>query len=69
MGITDIHSLSHTKWNCKNHIVFVQKYRRYMYRNRRFWCKDYYVGTAEKNADRIAGYIVNQLREDQLGNS
>ena len=28
MGITDIHSLSHTKWNCKYHIVFAPKYRR-----------------------------------------
>ena len=26
--INDLHSLSHTKWNCKNHIVFAQKYRR-----------------------------------------
>ena len=24
----DTHSLSHTKWNCKYHIVFVPKYRR-----------------------------------------
>ena len=24
----DIHSLSHTKWNCKYHVVFAQKYRR-----------------------------------------
>ena len=24
----DLHSLSHTKWNCKYHIVFVPKYRR-----------------------------------------
>ena len=23
-----IHSLSHTKWNCKYHIVFATKYRR-----------------------------------------
>ncbi len=22
------HSLSHTKWNCKNHIVYAPKYRR-----------------------------------------
>ena len=28
MGITDIHSLSHTKWNYKYHIVFAPKYRR-----------------------------------------
>ena len=26
--MTDINSLSHTKWNCKYHIVFCQKYRR-----------------------------------------
>ena len=24
----DINSLSHTKWNCKYHIVFSPKYRR-----------------------------------------
>ena len=29
MGYTDdLHSLSHTKWNCKYHIVFAPKYRR-----------------------------------------
>lgn len=26
--MNDIHSLSHSKWNCKNHIVFAPKYRR-----------------------------------------
>lgn len=26
--MSDIHSLSHTKWNCKYHIVFAPKYRR-----------------------------------------
>ncbi len=25
---SDIHSLSHSKWNCKYHIVFAPKYRR-----------------------------------------
>ena len=24
----DVHSLSHTRWNCKYHIVFAPKYRR-----------------------------------------
>ena len=138
MGIKDINSLSHTKWNCKYHIVFAPKYRRrvfyyekreaigkilrqlcdwkgvniiqaevcpdhihmlveippkisvssfmgylkgksstmmyeqfgelkYRYRNREFWCKGYYVDTAGKNAARIAEYIANQLKEDQLG--
>ena len=28
MGLNDIHSLTHTKWNCKYHIVFAPKYRR-----------------------------------------
>lgn len=26
--MNDINSLSHTKWNCKYHIVFAPKYRR-----------------------------------------
>lgn len=27
MGLNDINSLSHTRWNCKYHIVFAPKYR------------------------------------------
>lgn len=26
--LDDAHSLSHTKWNCKYHVVFAPKYRR-----------------------------------------
>ena len=26
--MNDIHSLAHSKWNCKYHIVFAPKYRR-----------------------------------------
>ena len=26
--MNDVHILSHTKWNCKYHIVFAPKYRR-----------------------------------------
>ena len=137
MGMNDINSLSHTKWNCKYHIVFAPKYRRkvffqekkvaigkilrqlcewkgvtiieadicpdhvhmlveippkisvssfmgylkgkssvmlyeqfgelkYKYRNREFWCRGYYVDTTGKNTARIAEYIRNQLKEDQL---
>ncbi|WP_138295230.1 MULTISPECIES: IS200/IS605 family transposase, partial [unclassified Clostridium] len=40
---------------------------KYKYRNREFWCKGYYVDTAGKNAGRIAEYIKNQLKEDELG--
>ena len=28
MGLNDVHSLSHSKWNYKYHIVFAPKYRR-----------------------------------------
>ena len=31
MGMNDIHSLSHTKWNCKYRIVFAPKYRRQVF--------------------------------------
>jgi putative transposase len=26
--MNDYHSLSHTKWECKYHVVFIPKYRR-----------------------------------------
>ena len=138
MSLNDIHSLSHSKWNCKYHIVFAPKFRRkvfygekkreigkilrtlcewkgvkiveaelcpdhihmlveippkiavssfvgylkgksttmifeqfpelkYKYRNREFWCKDYYVDTVGKNQRRIAEYIKHQIDEDLLG--
>lgn len=138
MSLNDIHSLSHTSWNCKYHLVLAPKYRRkvfyknhraaigkilrqlcewkgvniieaevcpdhihmlveippkmavssvmgylkgksstmlyeqfgelkYKYRNREFWCRGYYVDTVGKNTSRIAEYIQNQLKEDELG--
>ena len=39
---------------------------KYKYRNRQFWCKGYYVDTVGKNKKKIAEYIQNQLKEDQL---
>ena len=133
----DIHSLSHTQWECKYHIVFAPKYRRkvfygqkryeigqilrelckwkgvnmlegeacpdhihilleippkisissfmgflkgesslmiyekwgnmkFKYRNRRFWCRGYYVSTVGKNEGKIRKYIQNQLEEDEM---
>ena len=36
MGMNDVNSLSHSKWNCKYHIVFAPKYRRKVfYKERR----------------------------------
>ena len=40
---------------------------KYKYRNREFWCKGYYVDTVGKNESRIAEYIKNQLKEDEMG--
>lgn len=37
------------------------------YRNRELWCKGYYVDTVGKNTSRIAEYIKNQLKKDQMG--
>ena len=28
MGLNDVNSLAHSKWNCKYHVVFAPKYRR-----------------------------------------
>ena len=135
----DNQSLSHTKWKCQYHVVFIPKYRRkvmygkvkqdvheiltmlcnykkvkitagavcldhvhmciemppkysissfmgylkgksslmifekwgnarYAYRNREFWCKGYYVDTVGKDTKKIAAYIQNQLKEDELSN-
>ena len=40
---------------------------KYKYRNREFWCRGCYVDTVGKNTSRIAEYIQNQLKEDELG--
>ena len=39
---------------------------KYKYGNRSFWCRGYYVDTVGKNTKRIAEYIANQLKEDQI---
>lgn len=39
---------------------------RYKYRNRTFWCREYYVDTTGKNERVIAEYIKNQLKEDEM---
>ena len=54
----DLHSLSHTKWNCKYHVVFAPKYRRKAF----YDARRIEVG---KNTKKIQEYIQNQLKEDQ----
>lgn len=39
---------------------------KYKYANRSFWCRGYFVDTAGKNTKKIAEYIKNQLKEDQI---
>ena len=52
----------------KSSIIIHQRHGnlKYRYGNRSFWCRGYYVDTAGKNTKRIAEYIKNQLKEDQL---
>ena len=52
----------------KSSIIIHQRHGnlKYKYGNRSFWCRGYYVDTVVKNAKRIAEYIQNQLKEDQI---
>ena len=54
----------------KSSLMIFEKWgnARYAYRNREFWCKGYYVDTVGKNKEKIAEYIRNQLKEDELSN-
>ena len=40
---------------------------KYKYRNREFWCREYYVDTVGKNESRIVEYIRKQLEKDKMG--
>ena len=52
----------------KSSILIYQKFAnmKFKYRNREFWCRGYYVGTAGKNDIKIKEYIANQLKEDKM---
>ena len=49
-------------------LIIFERYShlKYKYENRQFWCRGYYIDTADKNAKKIAEYIQNQLKEDQV---
>ena len=55
-------------WKRKSSLMIYEKYPewKYKYRNREFWCRGHYVDTVGKNAKRIAEYIQNQLKENQI---
>ena len=52
----------------KSSILIYQKFAnmKFKYRNREFWCREYYVDTAGKNDIKIKEYIANQLKEDKM---
>lgn len=39
---------------------------KFKYKNRQFWCREYYVDTVGKNEIAIKKYIENQLKEDHV---
>ena len=51
----------------KSSLMIFEKFgnMKFAYRNRKFWCKGYYVDTVEKNTKAIKEYIENQLKVDQ----
>ena len=51
----------------KSSLIIYQKWGnlKFKYRNREFWCRDYYVDTVGKNKTKIAECIRNQLKEDE----
>ena len=59
MGMNDINSLSHTKWNCKYHIVFTPKYRR----------KVFYKAKTSSNRKNIAAVMRMEGRKNYRGRS
>ena len=52
----------------KSSLMIYEKWgnMKYKYRNRQFWCRGYYVDTVRKNEKKIAAYIQDQLKEDEM---
>ena len=52
----------------KSSLMIYEKWgnMKFKYRNRQFWCRGYYVDTVGKNEKKIAEYISNQLKEDEM---
>ena len=51
----DLHILSHTKWNCKYHVVFAPKYRRAVFYDSKDVYKRQALGINLVSATVIAG--------------
>lgn len=52
----------------KSSLMIYEKWgnMKFKYRNRQFWCRGYYVDTVGKNEKKIAEYILNQLKQDEM---
>lgn len=52
----------------KSSLMIYEKWgnMKFKYRNRQFWCRGYYVDTVGKNGKKIAEYISNQLKQDEM---
>ena len=64
--MNDMNSLSHTKWECKYHIVFAPKYRRKVF----YGEKRVEIGKILRmlcDWKKIEEYIKHQLDEDKAG--
>ena len=51
----------------KSSLMIYQRWgnMKFKYRNRRFWCRGYYVDTVGKNTKAIKEYIAIQLKQDK----
>lgn len=70
MQKNDIHSLSHTKWECKYHIVFAPKYRRKVFLGQSELCRWKGVSLLEAEAcpDHIHILIESLFGGDSVPN-
>ena len=62
--MNDVHSLSHSKWNCKYHIVFAPKYRRKVF----YAEKRLEIGDMIYLTDRFKGKLEYYIFEKQIVN-
>ena len=60
-------SLSHSKWECKYHVVFIPKGRKRNFSGERFWARGYAVSTVGFEEEKIRHYIRQQEQFDKKG--
>ena len=74
MKQVDIHSLSHTQWECKYHIVFAPKYRRKVFYGQKRYeigqilrelCKWKGVNMLERSLSRSYIYTIRNTIQNQ----